>query len=385
MSCQHTSTVASKIFNFAPALSNLNVSEYLSNPQTCQCKESKFSYEPHGHVITGDLSIIENARLRELVAKGPKYRESNRKATETMFFESIDLHAKSWSKREQVDLKCLSEWKDQWKELVTDRISNLKGHFKSPKCKVLDQPDVVCKKYYIDTLVKELGINNVNISNPTYIPIDDSFETIMKSQNQFITSVGLEMSEEDQNLRYLYWTPKLHKSPYKHRPIAGSSKCMTKGLSCLLTKVLSTIKDGLVRYCNTKTSHNGVNNMWILKNSTSLLSSFDQRDVRTATSVQTFDFSTLYTSIPHDPLKSRISNLVHNTFRKKDGSVRYTHIKVTRAQGYFTHDLNGSGNNMYTTDNICKMIAFLIDNIFVQFGGHLFCKVIGNQLCSITC
>ena len=69
-----------------------------------------------------------------------------------------------------------------------------KGHFKSPKCKVLDQPDVkdtlhklhanyvlvpadkaannvivVCKKYYIDTLVKELGINNINSNNPTYI------------------------------------------------------------------------------------------------------------------------------------------------------------------------------------------------------------------------
>ena len=210
---------------------HLCVSEYFSNPQTCQCKESKFCYEPHGHVITGDLRVIENAKLRELVAKGPKYREPNRvnwKATETMFLESIDLYAKNWSKREQVELKYLSEWKDQLKELVADRISNLKGHFKSPKCKVLDQPDVkdtlhklptnyvlvpadkaannviiVCKKYYIDTLVKELGINNVNINNPTYIPIDDSFETIMKSHNQFITSVGLEISEEDQNLPYL--------------------------------------------------------------------------------------------------------------------------------------------------------------------------------------
>ena len=123
-----------------------------------------------------------------------------------------------------------------------------------------------------------------------------------------------------------------------------------------------------MRYCSTKTSRNGVNNMWILKNSTSLLSSLDQLDVRTATSVQTFDFSTLYTSIPHDLLKSRISNLVHNAFRKKekkDGSVRYTHIKVTRGQGYFTHDINGSGDKMYTADNICKMNEFLIDNIFV--------------------
>ena len=33
--------------------------------------------------------------------------------------------------------------------------------------------------------------------------------------------------------------------------------------------------------------------------------------------------------------------------------------------------------NMYTADNICKMIEFLIDNIFVQFGGCLFRQVIG--------
>ena len=129
--------------------------------------------------------------------------------------------------------------------------------------------------------------------------------------------------------------------------------------------------DGLVRYCNTKTSRNGVNNMWILRNSTSSLSSLDQLDV------QTFDFSTLYTSIPRDLLKSRISNLVDNAFRKKDGSVRYTHIKVTRAKGYFTHYINGGCDNMYTADNICRMIEFLIDNIFVQFGGRLFRQLIG--------
>ena len=107
------------------------------------------------------------------------------------------------------------------------------------------------------------------------------------------------------------------------------------------------------------------------------MSSLDQLDACTATSVQTFDFSTLYTSIPHDPLTSRLSNLVHNSFIKKDGNVRYTHIKITRAQGYFTHDTNGSDDNMYTADNICKMIEFLIDNIFVQFGRRLFRQVIG--------
>ena len=59
--------------------------------------QDKFFYEPHDHVIAGDLRVIENAKLRELGAKGPKYREPNRvnwKATETMFLESIDLYAK---------------------------------------------------------------------------------------------------------------------------------------------------------------------------------------------------------------------------------------------------------------------------------------------------
>ena len=81
--------------------------------------------------------------------------------------------------------------------------------------------------------------------------------------------------------------------------------------------------------------------------------------------------------LKHDLLISRISNFVHNAFRKKSGSVRHTHSKVTRAKGYFTHDINGGRDNMCTVDNICKMIEFLIDNIFVQFGGRCFRQVIG--------
>ena len=166
-----------------------------------------------------------------------------------------------------------------------------------PSDKAANNAIVVCKK--------ELGINTTNISpNSSYIPSTDSFDEILKSHCKFIESVGLEMSEENKNLPYLYWTPKLHKVSFKYCFIAGSSKCTTKDLSCLLTKVLTTVKDGLIRYNNTKTSRNGVNSMWIVKTSTSLLSSLDQLDVRTATSVQTYDFSTLYTSIPHNLLKS---------------------------------------------------------------------------------
>ena len=194
-----------------------------------------------------------------------------------------------------------------------EHISSLKEKIQSPKQNVLNDPDVkdtlsrlhddfvlvsadktannvivVCKKYYIESLIKQLGINTTNISpNSTYIPSTDSFDEILISHCKFIESVGLEMSEEHKNLPYLYWTPKLHNVPFKHCFIAGSSKCTTKDLSCLLTKVLTTVKDGLTRYNNTKTSHSGVYSMRIVKNSTSLLSSLDQLDVCVATSVQT--------------------------------------------------------------------------------------------------
>ena len=55
---------------------------------------------------------IENAKLRDLIFKGLKYREPNKinwKATENMIFESIDLYAGRWAKREQDNLKYLSE------------------------------------------------------------------------------------------------------------------------------------------------------------------------------------------------------------------------------------------------------------------------------------
>ena len=203
-----------------------------------------------------------------------------------------------------------------------------------------------------------------------------SSEDIVNTHDTFMKSLGTELSDDDKRLPYLYWTPKLHKSPVKHRFISGSSKCTTKQLSSLLTKILTVIKTGLEKYCSIKTSHTGVNNMWILKNSTNLLSSLSHLGLHRATSIQTFDFSTLYTSIPHDLLKSRMNSITNNAFEYKNGATWYTHIKVGRNKSYFTSDpLNG--DNKYTANDICKMVEFLVDNIYVRFGGQLFQQMVG--------
>ena len=72
-----------------------------------------------------------------------------------------------------------------------------------------------------------------------------SSEDIVSTHDTLMKSLGTELSDDDKRLPCLYWTPKLHKSPVKHRFIAGSSKCTTKQLSSLFTKILTVIKTGL--------------------------------------------------------------------------------------------------------------------------------------------
>ena len=106
------------------------------------------------------------------------------------------------------------------------------------------------------------------------------------------------------------------------------------------------------------------------------LSSLAHLGVCKATSIQTFDFSTLHTSIPHDLLKSRMNNIINDAFKHKNGATRYTHIKVGRNKCYFTnYPLNG--DNKYTASDICKVTEFLVDNICVRFGGQLFRQTVG--------
>ena len=66
---------------------------------------------------------------------------------------------------------------------------------------------------------------------------------------------------------------------------------------------------------------------------------------------------------------------MHNIINK-NGATRYTHTKVGRNKSYVTSDpLNG--DNKYTANGICKMIEFLVDNIYVRFGGQLFRQMVG--------
>ena len=60
---------------------------------------------------------------------------------------------------------------------------------------------------------------------------------------------------------------------------------------------------------------------------------------------------------------SRIPTLVNNSFKRRDGSNRYIHIKITDGNGYFVDTINPGGDNLYTGDQICGMAEISNDNV----------------------
>ena len=139
---------------------------------------------------------------------------------------------------QNVDVKtCLSDFHNKYVFVPADKAPN--------------NIMIICKRYYIEILIKEFGLDNCSAptGNSTYTSCQMSSEDTVNTYDTFMKSLGIELSEEDKRLPYLYWTPKLHKFPMKHRFIAGSSKCTTKQLSSLLTKILTVIKTGLEKYC----------------------------------------------------------------------------------------------------------------------------------------
>ena len=74
-SYSYTNTIASKIFNYKATLRDFDLATFISDPTSCSCDTSCFNCVPVGQVVTGDLSIVKNDKLRSLMSKGPKYRE----------------------------------------------------------------------------------------------------------------------------------------------------------------------------------------------------------------------------------------------------------------------------------------------------------------------
>ena len=151
--------------------------------------------------------------------------------------------------------------------------------------------------YYINTLKQELS------STKTYERFSIDERSIVNTHSIDITAkFAVSIKEKQDRLPTLYWLPKLYKRPYKARFIVNSSSCTTTVLSKLLTSCLTAVKKHWIRYFDTVYERDGINYFLSIKNSNDVLNKFKSKNFQ-ASKLSTYDFSTLYTTLPHHLIK----------------------------------------------------------------------------------
>ena len=112
---------------------------------------------------------------------------------------------------------------------------------------------------------------------------------------------------------------------------------------------------------------------WIVDNSLSVHKILKQCDTK-AKNVATYDFSTLYTSIPHKKLKIQISWVIEKAFK----GMNKKYIKINKFCARWSNKKDRNPDVIFVdSDTLIKMIAWLIDNTYVRIGDKVFRQVIG--------
>ena len=205
----------------------------------------------------------------------------------------------------------------------------------------------------------------------TYTPVDTSESDLVAEHIKVCNDFKSEPSDKQIKLPTMYWIPKLHKNPYKARFIANSSSCTTTKLSKLLTSCLTTIKEHVKRYSDKVYDNNGINIFWSIKNSGDVLAKLEKENYNVS-SISTFDFSTLYTTLPHHLIKDKLINLIEKTFARETK----VFIACNAERAFFTN-VEVDRYTLWTCLDICEALTFLLDNIFVRFGDTIYRQVVG--------
>ena len=157
------------------------------------------------------------------------------------------------------------------------------------------------------------------------------------------------------------------KEMVKWRFIANSSACTTTEFSILLTSCLTAIKNHVIKYCTTVYERNGKKLFWSIKNSGEILNTFKSRGFL-ASGLSTYDFSTLYTTLPHNQIKEKLTKLI-----EQEGSL---YLVCNDKNAFFTSE-QPKRYKLLSCQKKCDALHYLLDNIFIRFGLKFYRQIVG--------
>ena len=135
--------------------------------------------------------------------------------------------------------------------------------------------------------------------------------------NIMAAKFGVLVDEGQSKLPTIYWLPNFINGIISRILIANSSSCTATKLSILLTSCLTAIKNHVIKYCTTDYERNGIKLFRSIKNSGEILNILKSRGFL-ASDLSIYDFSTLYTTLPHNLIKGKLTELIEQTFNRED-------------------------------------------------------------------
>ena len=90
---------------------------------------------------------------------------------------------------------------------------------------------------------------------------------------------------------------------------------------------------------------------WSIKNSGKVISKLKSRGFR-ATSLSTYDFPTLYTTLPHNLIKEKLADLTERAFKKFYKNEGTLYLACNDRKAFFT-STDHRGYTLWTCQNVC--------------------------------
>ena len=400
---QLTDSIRSKLFNYKEFVQTLDVDAFIEDNTIlpCDCFHSPFVDSDHNHIITGDLNIISDPKLRGLVAKGPKYRDplpfSCSKA-KTEILLGLDNCIETWSNKSKLSKAQFDDWKGTITSKIDERISSIrpKKNKHHPILKIASSQEClselqtkyvmvpidkasnniafVCKRFYALVLMKELGL--IGSTTSTYTKLDQLSpdDVIQQHITELKQKFNITVEEDMSTLPDIYWIPNLHKNPVKFRFIIASKHCTTKTLSKNISSIFSLFQKHVETYHKKTHFFSGIKSYWIVQDRGPVLEAVKKSLARkSAKCVSSFDFSTLYTKIPHDKLIDVLTKIIEFVF--KGGTRSKISIHKSGWANWVSNDHKSSV--VYTKESLIQAVSYLIRNCHFKLGDKLFRQDIG--------
>ena len=141
-------------------------------------------------------------------------------------------------------------------------------------------------------------------------------------------------------------------------------------MSILLTSCLTAFKNHVIKYCTTVYERDGKNLFWSIKISSKILNKLKSRGFL-ASGLSTYDFSTLFTTLPHNLIKEKLTELIEQPFNRECS----LYLACNDKNAIFTSK-QPKRYKLWSCQKMCDALPYLLDNIFIRFGSKLYRKIV---------